>query len=210
MHRIDRSFARPAGALVLAFMLHGSALAGFAEGALAYNSGNYPVALKETKPLAHAGNADAQHLLGLMYYTGRGVPRDYAQAFSWHRKAALQGKPDAQYVVGAMYYTGNAVRQDRAQATQWFRKAASHGHGEAQYALGLMYRYRVNGTEQDKVMAWTLWDLAAASGHRKAAAQRDALARQMTQPQLQEAKGMSASWRPGQPMPTRAASRLSR
>lgn len=86
-------------AITLALVLHGSALAGFSEGATAYNARNYPLALKEIAPLARAGNADAQHLLGLMYYMGRGVERDYKQALMWHRKAALQGKADGKSVV---------------------------------------------------------------------------------------------------------------
>lgn len=204
MHRSILPVAGPATTLLLALLVPGKALAGFPEGAVAYNSGNYSLALKETTPLAAAGHADAQHLLGLMYYMGRGVPRDFAQAFSWHHKAALQGKADAQYVVGAMYYTGNAVAQDRDEATEWFRKAAVQGHGEAQYALGLMYRHHVNGILQDNVIAWMLWDRAAAGGHRKAAAQRDALARQMTAEQVQEAKSLSSSWRQGEPLPERS------
>ncbi|RYE94694.1 MAG: sel1 repeat family protein, partial [Oxalobacteraceae bacterium] len=115
-------------ALCLQFGLHGSAQAGFPEGASAYNARNYALALKEVTPLAKAGHAEAQHLLGLMYYMGRGVPRDYKQAFAWHQKAALQGKADAQYVVGAMYYTGNSVPQDQKHAVTWFRKAAEQGH----------------------------------------------------------------------------------
>lgn len=204
MQRLTPARAGSLAAFMLALGMHGSALAGFAEGAVAYNSGNYPLALKETTPLASAGNADAQHLLGLMYYMGRGVERDYAKAFAWHQKAALQGKADAQYVIGAMYYTGNAVEQDRAQAVHWFRKAAVQGHGEAQYALALMYRYHVNGIPQDNVIAWMLWDLSAAAGNRNAAAQRDAVARQMTPAQLQEAKILSHAWKAGQPLPLKS------
>ena len=124
--------------IAIAFVLglQASAHAGFAEGASAYNARNYALALKEIVPLAKAGHADAQHLLGLMYYMGRGVARDYKQAFAWHHKAAQQGKADAQYVVGAMYYTGNAVPQDQKHAVTWFRKAAEQGHAEASTRSG--------------------------------------------------------------------------
>ncbi|MEO5934633.1 MAG: tetratricopeptide repeat protein [Duganella sp.] len=144
-------------------------MAGFAEGATAYNNKHYALALKEIAPLAKAGNADAQHLLGLMYYMGRGVQQDYKQALAWHRKAALQGKADAQYVVGAMYYTGNAVIQDHKQAVGWFRKAAEQGHADAQQVMGLMYRYHMGGMPQDNVIAYMLWNLAAAKGAATAA-----------------------------------------
>jgi TPR repeat protein len=191
-----------AGALALG--LQGRAAAGMAEGANAYNAGKYALALKEATPLARAGNADAQHLLGLMYYMGRGVARDYRLAFYWHEKAARQGKADAQYVVGAMYYTGNAVPQDQKLAVDWFRKAAEQGHPEAQYALGLMYRHHVAGVPQDPVLAYMLMNLAAASGHRHAGEQRAAIARQMSEEQVEEAQALSRTWKPGTALPAQS------
>lgn len=179
----------------------GPAHAGFAEGASAYNARNYTLALKEISPLAKAGHADAQHLMGLMYYMGRGVTRDYKQAFAWHMKAAGQGKVDAQYVVGAMYYTGNSVPQDQKHAVTWFRKAAEQGHAEAQHALGLMYRYHVAGVPHDPVLAYMLWNLAAAGGNRNAVDQRAAIAKRMTQEQIEEAQALSRTWKPGTPLP---------
>ncbi len=178
-----------------------AAYAGFADGAMAYNNKNYALAYREIAPLAKAGNADAEHLLGLMYYMGRGVPQDYKQALEWHRKAALQGKADAQYVVGAMYYTGNAVIQDHKQAIVWFRKAAEQGHAEAQQVLGLMYRYHIGGMPQDNVIAYMLWNLAAANGSMNAAEQRAAVLRNMTQEQIEEGQALSAAWKPNTPLP---------
>jgi len=40
---------------------------------------------------AEQGNANAQAVLGEIYGSGIGVPRDYAQAAHWIRKAADQG-----------------------------------------------------------------------------------------------------------------------
>lgn len=192
-------------AILLALGLHlglpGTVQAGFPEGANAYNARNYTLAMREIAPLARAGNPDAQHLLGLMYYMGRGVTRDYKQAFIWHMKAAEQGKADAQYVVGAMYYTGNAVPQDQRHAVTWFRKAAEQGHGEAQHALGLMYRYHVAGVPGDPVIAYMLWNLAAAGGNHNAVGQRAAIAKSMTQEQIEEAQALSRTWKVGTPLP---------
>ena len=183
-----------------------AALAGFPEGANAYNARNYALALKEITPLARAGNPEAQHLLGLMYYMGRGVTRDYKQAFAWHLKAAQQGKADAQYVVGAMYYTGNAVPLDQKLAVNWFRRAAEQGHGEAQHALGLMYRYHMAGMPQDNVIAYMLWNLAAANGSMNAAEQRSAVVKSMTPEQIEEGQALSASWKPNTPLPKQSRS----
>ncbi|MRX07638.1 sel1 repeat family protein [Pseudoduganella sp. FT25W] len=191
-------------AMVVALGWQQAAMAGFAEGATAYNNKNYAVALKEIRPLAQAGNADAEHLLGLMYYMGRGVPQDYKIALEWHRKAALKGKADAQYVVGAMYYTGNAVIQDHKQAVGWFRKAAEQGHPQAQQVLGLMYRYHMGGVPQDNVIAYMLWNLAAANGSANAAEQRGQVARSMTQEQIEEGQALSAAWKPNTPLPQKS------
>jgi TPR repeat protein len=164
-------------------VLGSPAHAGFAEGATAYNNRNYTVAYKEIEPLARAGNTDAEHLLGLMYYMGRGVQQDYKQALTWHRKAALKGKADAQYVVGAMYYTGNAVIQDHKQA------------------LGLMYRYHIGGMPQDNVLAYMLWNLSAAAGNANAAEQRAAIVKKMTAEQIEEGQALSANWKVNTPLP---------
>ena len=188
-------------AMAIALGWQQAAMAGFTEGATAYNNKNYAVALKEIRPLAQAGNADAEHLLGLMYYMGRGVPQDYKTALEWHRKAALKGKADAQYVVGAMYYTGNAVIQDHKQAVSWFRKAAEQGHPDAQQVLGLMYRYHIGGMPQDNVIAYMLWNLAAANGSMNAAEQRSALIKTMTQEQIEEGQALSANWKVNTPLP---------
>jgi len=190
--------------LVLGIGLQAAATAGFVEGATAYNARNYPLALKEISPLAKASNHDAEQLLGLMYYMGRGVTRDYRQAFFWSQKAAIAGKADAQYLVGAMYYTGNAVPLDQRQAVMWFHKAAEQGHADAQHALALMYRYHVAGVPQDVVIAYMLWNLAAAGGNASAPAQRASVARQMTQEQVDEAQALSRAWKAGTPLPEKS------
>jgi TPR repeat protein len=137
-----------------------------------------------------------------MYYMGRGVARDYKQAFFWSQKAAAAGKADAQYLIGAMYYTGNAVPLDQRQAVWWFHKAAEQGHADAQHALGLMYRYHVAGVPQDLVIAYMLWNLSAAGGNASAPAQRTSVARQMTDEQVAEAQLLSRTWKVGTALPT--------
>jgi TPR repeat protein len=191
-------------AVALAIGVQAGALAGFVEGATAYNARNYALALKEIMPLAKAANHDAEQLLGLMYYMGRGVARDYKQAFFWSQKAAVAGKADAQYVIGAMYYTGNAVPLDQHQAVMWFHKAAEQGHVDAQHALALMYRYHVAGVPQDLVIAYMLWNLAAAGGNAGAAAQRASVARQMSEEQVAEAQALARTWKVGTPLPVQS------
>ena len=69
--------------------------AGIKEGVAALDRGDYETAFKEFEPLAEEGNAEAQHTIGLMYYNGRGVPKDYVMAYMWYYLAETQGSEEA-------------------------------------------------------------------------------------------------------------------
>ncbi len=101
------------------------AWAGFAEGVAAYKRGDYETALRELRPLANQGNAEAQFNLGVMYDKGEGVPQDDTEAVKWYRKAAEQGYAEAQYSLGLMYVKGGSVPQDHVRTHMWFNLAAS-------------------------------------------------------------------------------------
>ena len=114
---------------------------GYQTGMAAYQRGDYTTALKEFRPLAEQGNAEAQFQLGVMYHSGRGVIQDYVEAMKWYRKSAEQGHAKAQYYIGGMYYFGKGVVQDSVEAVKWYRKAAEQEHADAQHSLGLKYQY---------------------------------------------------------------------
>ncbi len=69
--------------------------AGWDEGVAAYKYGHYETAFKEFKPLAEQGNAQAMLGLGMIYYNGRGVPKDYVMAYMWYYLAETQGSEEA-------------------------------------------------------------------------------------------------------------------
>lgn len=77
----------------------------------------------------------AQNDLGTKYYLGRGVERDYKQAFALYTKAAEQGYAKAQYNLGCMYIRGCGVEKNREAAFEWFQKAAEQGHKRAEETL---------------------------------------------------------------------------
>lgn len=189
-------------ALTLLVTFSTAAVAGYHEGLAAYQARNYARAVKEFMPLANQGNRDAQHLLGLMYYTGQGIPQNYKQALAWFQKAAAQGIADAQYVLGAMYYTAKGTPRNDREAVAWFRKAAEQGHADAQHLLGLTYLYRAGGMPKDVVIAYMLWNLSAASGNPNAAELRAQTARRMSPQQIEEAQALSSGWKVGTPLPT--------
>jgi uncharacterized protein len=171
----------------------------------AYQEGRYQAALRLARPLAEAGDARAQSILGLLYYHGQGVQQDFAAAATWLRKAANQDDADAQSHLGVMFFQGQGVPQDKTEAMKWFRSAADLGDAEAQYNLGLTYA-KGEGGEPDNVRAHMWFNLAAARlppsdiGDRNAAAKgRDLVAAKMTPQQIAEALRLASEWQPRTP-----------
>jgi TPR repeat protein len=97
-----------------------------------WSRGDYAGAIAQWRPLAEAGNADAQFNLGQAYKMGRGVPANAATALGWYQKAARQGHEQAQVNVGLLLYNGGR----RQEALPWIRKAVELGDPRAQYILG--------------------------------------------------------------------------
>ena len=116
---------------------------------------------------AIAGEADAQAVLGFMYYDGEGVPQDDVEAVVWYRQGAEQGHAGAQVNLGAMYATGEGVPQDDVEAVAWWRKSAEQGHAGAQVNLGAMYDTG-RGVPQDDTEAVAWYRQAAEQGHAEA------------------------------------------
>jgi cell division septation protein DedD len=135
MHFSGRSLLAASAAAL--FLIGANAVAGAAPsdvkaGVDRWMRGDYSGAIAQWRPLAEAGNADAQFNLGQAYKLGRGVPADAATAQSWYQKAARQSHEQAQVNVGLLLYNGGR----RQEALPWIRKAVELGDPRAQYILG--------------------------------------------------------------------------
>jgi TPR repeat protein len=105
---------------------------------------------------AEAGNPLAQHTLGAMYETGRGVPRDDALCARWWRAAADNGVADAQKNMGSLYFSGRGVPLDYQQSMYWYLKAAEQDHPHAQQYVALGYERGLGlPKDPDKARYWT-------------------------------------------------------
>jgi len=113
--------------------LAGCAASNYQKGIRHYKPDDAVAAVRELKPLAEQGNAEAQFNLGSLYYQGRGVPQDYREAIKWFRKAAEQGHRFSQTTLGTVYAEGvqGVVEKDYPQALMWFIFAAARGDMEA-------------------------------------------------------------------------------
>ena len=113
---------------------------------------------------AEQEHAEAQAMLGRLYYIGRGVPQDYSETLRWYRRAIEQDDPRAQFYLGLMYYNGHGVPQDESEAVKWIRRAADQGDAEAQFEMGGTYSAGA-GVPQDYAEAARWYTRAADQGY---------------------------------------------
>jgi TPR repeat protein len=62
-----------------------------AQGKRLYEQGYYKRAMQDLLPLACDGNAEAQYVVGYMYYYGNGVTQDTDVGVFWIKRSARQG-----------------------------------------------------------------------------------------------------------------------
>ncbi len=62
----------------------------------AYSRADYRTAINLARPLAEAGNLDAQYLLGLAYLDGHGVGKDLIESYKWYELVVRGGDASAE------------------------------------------------------------------------------------------------------------------
>ena len=137
------------------------------EAAAAYERKDMATAARLWKIWADRGNAEARTLLGAMYWSGEGVPRDHKEAARLYLLAANQGYARAQNDIGFMLGFEGPPPHDDVEAYKWLTLATQ----------------RYTTKNQDRLdQAKT--DMAT-------------LAARMTPAQLAEAEQRVKAWRPG-------------
>jgi TPR repeat protein len=160
---------------------------------LKYKTNDYNSAFPACKQAAKQGDANAQSILGVMFYDGEGTPKDDKQAFHWYTKAAEQGEASSQSQLGEMFYFGKGTPQDYEQAIYWYTKAVEQGDATAQFSLGGMFASG-QGTPKNNVLAYVWWNIAAAQGDKYAEEGRGIIEGIMTPNQIAEAQKLSREY----------------
>ncbi len=123
----------------------------------AYQRGDFAAAVGTWRPLAVAGDADAQYNLGQAYRLGRGVPSDPQMAESWFKKAADQGHERARNAYGLTLFQ-NGRRQE---ALPYIEESAGYGYPQSQYVYATLL-FNGDLVEKDWVRSYALMTRAAA------------------------------------------------
>ena len=136
------------------------------EAAAAYERKDMATAARLWKVWADKGNAEARTLLGAMYWSGEGVPRDHKEAARLYLLAADQGYARAQNDIGFMLGFEGPPPHDDVEAYKWLTLAIQ----------------RYTAKNQDRLD--------------QALKDRATLAARMTPAQIAEAEGRAKAWRP--------------
>ena len=175
--------------IILSFLFSSGVFADWEAGVDAYQAGDYKTALKEFRPLAEQGLADAQFNLALMYEHGEGVVQDYKKALKWYRLAAEQGDATAGHQLGVMHHYGWGVKTNYKEALRFYRLAAPQVV-QSQYSLGAMY-YQGQGVDQDIVIAYMWFYVAAENGNPRSKGNINVLAKEMKPKQIAKAEKLA-------------------
>lgn len=85
------------------------------------------LALAGLRPLAEAGNPEAQYHLGMMLMLGQGLAQDYEEGRFWLQQAGRAGLAVAQVNLAGLYERGLGVKPDPVEAVAWYELAVSNG-----------------------------------------------------------------------------------
>lgn len=155
------------------------------------------------KAKAEAGDAESEYQVGLRYYNGEGLPKDFGEAVKWFRKAAEQNVAMAQFKLGTSYDFGEGVAKDDVEAVKWHRKAAEQNVAMAQANLGACYGLG-KGVAKDEVEAYKWFLLAAAQGDEHARKFMAVSESRLTREQIAEGQKLARNFQPrkaGEPSP---------
>jgi len=125
----------------------------------AWNQGDYARAIEAWRPLAIAGDADAQFNLGQAYKLGRGVPMDLPVALEWFGRAAAQNHEKARDNYGLLLFQQGR----REEAMPYIQASAERGEPRAQYVYAIAL-FNGDLAARDWVRAYAFMTRASQSG----------------------------------------------
>lgn len=87
---------------------------------------------------AARGNAEAQYVLGVLFYDGLSMKKDKVEGLDLLERAATSGYAAAQDKLGEIYYYGQGIEKNEAKALEWMERALVSGVEYTQYELALL------------------------------------------------------------------------
>jgi len=101
----------------------------------AMRDGDYAIAYCVLRPMAEAGDSDAQYSLGWMYHNGYGLAINDEKAMTWWLRASDKNHVEAMFSMGMLFELGDSGEQDYDVAVAYYARAARRGNEDAQAIL---------------------------------------------------------------------------
>lgn len=117
-----------------------------------FRQGNYQIALKILKSLAHNGSSLAQCTIAIMYSYDGYLGNNTEKSLPYYQKAAEQGNRVAQHNLATIYLKRNELEQ----AIYWYEQASKQNDPRSQYDLACLYanaNYGINNFKRAKKWA---------------------------------------------------------
>jgi len=101
---------------------------------------NHVSAVEWLMKSADKEHSDAQFLLGVCLYYGKGVAKNIDRAIELFIKAASRGVHDAQFNLGKLYFYGVEIEKNVFEAIKWLEKSSKNKHSDSLLLLAKCYR----------------------------------------------------------------------
>ena len=93
-----------------------------------YLNGDYDKALKVWSEEVDQGKKEAVYNIGLLYFFGKGVPKDLHMAYEYCKKAAYMGSSRAQNNLAFMLIKGLGTSKNYVASYAWAQIAIENGY----------------------------------------------------------------------------------
>lgn len=103
------------------------------------SAADFQKALGVVRAQAENGLAEAQLVMGITYYEGRGLPKDEEEGLRWAKRAAEQGVPAAKVYWSGLALQSGRAGADRQTAIGWLTDLSDKGYGQAISRLAQAY-----------------------------------------------------------------------
>ena len=144
---------RLGGLVILAVLMTSTACRENDDAAARFTAGDYPASFKSFSARADNGDSAAINFVGIHYYLGLGVERDFGAAAHWFERAARAANADAQRNLGVLYMRGWGVPRDNVTAYAWLFQAAGQGNHSAREYLK-MVEQQISPNQTMQARAW--------------------------------------------------------
>ncbi|GMB90437.1 hypothetical protein NHP190002_11300 [Helicobacter ailurogastricus] len=118
----------------------------------AFKAKNYTKAIEYFKKSCDLEDGPSCHQVGLMYWEGKGVPKNPTKTFEYYKKAVdsfIEDGFQSEVQVGYMYLLGIGTQKNYTEAKKYLQEACNrpilmggggYFSGEACFYLGTMYK----------------------------------------------------------------------